>query len=69
MRWDKSELIALAPGTRIRDHQEVMVGGIFVLGSDGQLVEMREEPYESEDVLSASSLRFRSYSPATSPGR
>jgi len=28
-----------------------MGAGIFLLGADGRIVEMREEPYESEDVL------------------
>ncbi len=37
-----------------------MSGGIFLLRSDGQLVEMRESPYEAEDILQALIAKFPS---------
>ncbi|MBV9193893.1 MAG: hypothetical protein JO168_07075 [Solirubrobacterales bacterium] len=37
-----------------------MSGGIFLLRGDDELVEMRESPYEAEEVLQALIARFPS---------
>jgi hypothetical protein len=36
-----------------------MSGGIFLLRGDDDLVEMTEQPYDSEDILQALIARFR----------
>ena len=37
-----------------------MSGGIFLLGGDDDLVEMTEQPYDSEDIFQALIARFPS---------
>ncbi len=40
-------------------------GGIFLLGDDGTLVQLSEQPYDSEDVLQTLLERTRSCWPAS----